>query len=323
MGIIKMSSDGVGTYTCTLDKKTLKKAKDELKEDPKQRDSQIKTLREWCEKQPHLRSRLDDEFLLRFLRSAKFSQLRAQEKLDNFWSVRSSPTKGVPEWFSNLDPLDPEVSKLLDLGLQIPLPGRDDEGRKVVLVQTGGYDPKETPMSDVMKVGFIVSDLLLLEEETQVNGVVILLDFSQFGTQHVFCWSRDTISKAMKCWQDVYPTRNKCVHYYNTPTVFNALYEIFYYFTSEKMRKRVKFHKASLDSLHKEVPKRMLPTEYGGTAGSMKDLIQGYKEFVIKHKAELELMEDKRFGIDEEKRPKKEEEAGWGIVGSFRKLAVD
>lgn len=137
--------------------------------------------------------------------------------------------------------------------LQVPLPGRDDEGRKVILIRTGNlyititfrlykrlanthtkatrwvaewhscafpginsltqkslpnvsrvpgaYDPKETPMSEVMKVGFITSDLLLLEEETQVHGVVILLDFSEFNSSHVWCWSRDTISKAMKCWQ--------------------------------------------------------------------------------------------------------------------------
>lgn len=316
-----MESDGVGTYKCTLDKKTLKKAKDELNEDPKQRASQIQTLREWAERQPHLRSRLDDDFLLRYLRTAKFGQLRAQTMLDNFWTVRSSPTKGVPDWFANMDPLNPDVSKLLDLGIQFPLPGRDKDGRKVVLIRTGAYDPKETPMSDVMKIGFITSDLLLLEEETQVNGVVILLDFTLFGTQHVWCWSRDTISKAMKCWQDVYPTRNKGINYYNTPTLFNALFEVFQYFMKEKMKKRLHFHKDDLKSLHKEVPKKMLPNEYGGEAGALQDLIQDYKEYVIKHRGELELMS--KFGVDEDKRPKEETDAGWGIVGSFRKLAVD
>ena len=48
----------MGTYICTLDKKTVKKAKEELNEDPKQRASQIQTLRDWAESQPHLRSRL-------------------------------------------------------------------------------------------------------------------------------------------------------------------------------------------------------------------------------------------------------------------------
>ena len=58
----------------------------------------------------------DDDFLLRFLRNAKFSQMKAQAKIDNFWTVRSSPDKGVPQWFQNLDPLDPKLSELLDIG---------------------------------------------------------------------------------------------------------------------------------------------------------------------------------------------------------------
>ena len=35
----------------------------------------------------------------------------------------------------------------------------------------------------------------------QVHGVVILLDFGEFGASHVYHWSRDTIQKASKTWQ--------------------------------------------------------------------------------------------------------------------------
>ncbi len=42
-------------YICTLDDKTAKKAKDELHEDPKERISQVETLRKWIKQQPHIR----------------------------------------------------------------------------------------------------------------------------------------------------------------------------------------------------------------------------------------------------------------------------
>ena len=58
---------------------------------------------------------LDDAFLLRYLRMAKFSQLRAQEVLDNYWTARTVPGKGAPEWFSNMDPADPENQAIFDL----------------------------------------------------------------------------------------------------------------------------------------------------------------------------------------------------------------
>ena len=53
--------------------------------------------------------------------------------------------------------------------VNFPLPGRDDNGRKVVYINTGGYDPKETNLADVLKVGFMASDVMLLEEPTQVG----------------------------------------------------------------------------------------------------------------------------------------------------------
>ena len=54
--------------------------------------------------------------------------------------------------------------------INFPLPGRDDQGRKVIYINTGGYDPKETSLADVLKVGFMGTDVLLMEEETQVGG---------------------------------------------------------------------------------------------------------------------------------------------------------
>ena len=43
-----------GDYKCSLDEKTQEKAKKELFEDPKQRQSHINTLRTWLENQPHI-----------------------------------------------------------------------------------------------------------------------------------------------------------------------------------------------------------------------------------------------------------------------------
>ena len=57
----------------------------------------------------------DDAFLLRFLRNAKFSQLKAQEKIDNFWTVRSVEERGA-KWFKDLDPQKAELSEILERG---------------------------------------------------------------------------------------------------------------------------------------------------------------------------------------------------------------
>ena len=57
MEIDHLDEEGEGIYVCTLDETTLKKAKDELNEDPKQRALQIETFRQWVKSQPHIISR--------------------------------------------------------------------------------------------------------------------------------------------------------------------------------------------------------------------------------------------------------------------------
>ncbi len=53
--------------------------------------------------------------------------------------------------------------------------------------------------------------------------------------------------------------------------------------------------------------------------------VEKWKETIINNRQEILSLMDKKYGIDESKRPVKEgnAEGGWGIVGSFRKLAVD
>ena len=41
-------------YVCSLDEKSLKKAKDELNEDPKERLSAVDTFKNWILEQPHI-----------------------------------------------------------------------------------------------------------------------------------------------------------------------------------------------------------------------------------------------------------------------------
>lgn len=49
-------------------------------------------------------------------------------------------------------------------------------------------------------------------------------------------------------------------------------------FLKEKIRERIHLH-SSMDSLYKFVPKDMLPVEYGGQSGNIKDLNGKANEF--------------------------------------------
>lgn len=54
----------------------------------------------------------DFEFLLRFIRARKFSQLGARQTLENYWTCKSK----TPEWYKDLDPTDPTIVEILKTG---------------------------------------------------------------------------------------------------------------------------------------------------------------------------------------------------------------
>ena len=43
-----------GVYECSLDEASVKKAEEELHEDPKQREGQVEAFRQWILQQPHI-----------------------------------------------------------------------------------------------------------------------------------------------------------------------------------------------------------------------------------------------------------------------------
>lgn len=78
-----------------------------------------------------------------------------------------------------------------------------------------------------------------------------------------------------------------------------------------------------MESLYTQVPKKLLPSEYGGEAGPIQDMINYWEKKIMSYREFF--AEDEQYGSDEKKRPgkPKDSEALFGIEGSFRKLDVD
>lgn len=82
-------------------------------------------------------------------------------------------------------------------------------------------------------------------------------------------------------------------------------------------------HGDNMESLYKQVPKSLLPSEYGGDAGPIQDMVNHWEKKIMEYRPFF-LDEDK-YGSDESKRPGKPKtnESLFGTDGSFRKLDVD
>lgn len=79
-------------------------------------------------------------------------------------------------------------------------------------------------------------------------------------------------------------------------------------------------HGSDIKSVYKSIPQRLLPAEYGGEAGTIKDLTDEWEKRIIESRSFILEMDS--FATDERKRPSD----GTNYVemgGSFRNLEVD
>ncbi|KAK3865834.1 hypothetical protein Pcinc_028578 [Petrolisthes cinctipes] len=187
-----------GGYVCTLSPEMIQRAKDEINEDPDRRQQDIEHIRDWLKHQPHIKARMDDWTILRFLRGCKFSLERTKEKLDMFYTCKTL----CPEWYKNRDPQDKKLRSILELGAFLPLPGYDSEGRKVIIIRTATHDANTTPMDVVFKATHLIGDVLADEDEqSSVTGLVQVLDLHGVTAAHGLQMSPALVKKAMIIWQ--------------------------------------------------------------------------------------------------------------------------
>jgi hypothetical protein len=79
----------------------------------------------------------------------------------------------------------------------------------------------------------------------------------------------------------------------------------------------------SLDELFKFVPKALFPTEYGGDAGSLAEMIETMDQKFLSYRDYF--LRSEKWGVDENRRPGRPKNAQslFGVDGSFRSLNID
>lgn len=298
-----------------------RKAENELNEQPERVQSDINHIKEWLSKQPHLKCRTDDQWILTFLRCCKFSLQKTKEKIDAYYTIRNL----MPEFFENRDPFEPEIQEYLKAGVCMPLKSTEDNGDpKKLFVVYGRADPDKVSLTTVLKVMLMIADVLLNEEDRCLAGVEFVTDFVDLPLKFVKQANPTLMKKVMICLEKAYPIRLKAFHNINTPSYFEIVFNIIKMFASKKLLQRVFFYKNDNNVvLEKYLGVSMIPQEYGGegpsldkTAADWRSKMESYRDWFIN---------DSVYGTDESKRPGKPitEADVFGLEGSFRKLNID
>lgn len=305
-------------YGRELNESTRTIARDELREDDAIRMEALNQFRHWIQKHPNIkRCRTDAAFLLRFLRTKKFSVPMAEEMLERYLTIRQL----YPNWFRNLDIEDPDIEAIIDAGYLVPLTERDRHGRRVLLSCAGRFDPYKYTSAQMARAHSLVVEALMDDEENQVRGYTYVNDESGLTMGHLSAWSLTDIRNMLRCIQNSTPMRHKETHFVNIPSCAIKIIEFAISLLNDKLKNRISVHK-SLEELKNAIDPRILPKEYGGDT-PLCDMIAAFKKTLREQRDRIKDLDDMYVEISSMDCQYASDDNLTGISGSFRKLEVD
>ncbi|KAH8242078.1 hypothetical protein KR026_000483, partial [Drosophila bipectinata] len=298
-----------------------KAAIEQLKEDPDRLEADLQAFKTWIDQQPHLNPRMDDQFLVAFLRGCKYSLERAKSKLDKFYTLRTK----YPDYFRVTSTTEGKFREIHQTGAIIYLPTPlNENGPRIGIWRMGLVPVDKYTILECMQVAQAMQEIAIMEDDHAIiNGVVFIMDMKDATAAHLFQMTPAMAKKFTVFSEEALPLRVKSQHFINTITGFEQMFNIFKPLMSKKMQGRLFVHGNKMDLLTEQIPLKYLPKEYGGENGSAAEIVAEWEKKLDAYSDFLQA--NANLGTDESLRPGKpiDFEGLFGIEGSFRKLNVD
>jgi hypothetical protein len=254
----------------------------------------------------------DDNFLLMFLRTRKYSFDVTAKSFENHFLLR----KKHPEWF-DVNPSSIEVLKsLVRCGYIYLLKDRDSLGQAVFLLNGAKFDTAKYNGDISFHVTYSTPLVGIEDEVTQLTGFTYILNYTNATMSLFSLYSIPDIIDWIKSAGSM-PGRFKKFIIIGLPPFTNALFNVVKMAMSEKQRDRL-FILNNYDELCQHVDPSILPDTVGGKQSEEK-IIESFIQAIDDNIEKLKSSND--FKIDETKAVLQNDVDV--TVGSFRKLDID
>lgn len=137
-----------------------------------------------------------------------------------------------------------------------------------------------------LRANLIAYEVLLQDEATQINGLVMIVDFRDFGLTQAKAMNLLYFKNYGHLILDSYPVRIKGIHILDQPKIFTAIFAIISQFMKGKLRERVKLHGGNIEGLHEYISKECLPEDYAGTASATD--VRSWVRYIMNSEEDLE-----------------------------------
>ncbi|KAL7036528.1 hypothetical protein ACKWTF_008835 [Chironomus riparius] len=242
-----------------------------------------------------------DDLLMFYLRVKKFSMQKTFESFEFTIPFIHSH----PDWFLNPGPADYEFTDKANSPL-IFLKNLDSEKRRIYIYKMKNFENFDN--IEFLRRYFLTPLLCMFDMDVQLNGVVVVVDFSDVNLGKVRKIPIQQIYDAMKL-SKYGLVRLQQLNIIGFPSFLKPIFEFAKIFTSAKILGRMNFINDVME-LTKHMDVSVLPKEYGGSSVEFQDY-EAFK-FGIAYMNKIHKFDVNFSKIQE-----------YENVGSFKKLEID
>ncbi|CAG9861501.1 unnamed protein product [Phyllotreta striolata] len=124
----------------------------------------------------------------------------------------------------------------------------------------------------IMKISYMLMDVS--QEKNPPNGIIVVIDFKGFGLMHMSKIKMQAIKKYLTFLQEGFPMKLKTIHIINSVYFIDKILALVKVFIKNELMSMLHFHTPDLsqEKLFEIIPKKYLPSEYGGDLPSESEL---------------------------------------------------
>jgi hypothetical protein len=240
---------------------------------------------------------------------------KTKQAIDMYYTIRTL----IPDMFENIHPNLPQMQELLDIAYCTILPRLTDDMYRVL-----AFKMRNEHLIDKMEPHNVMGLLLNIQElrlkEDVMFGDIVIFDMKGINMGYLAKLTPSILSKFLAIYEKVFSMRIKATYIINSPSFINTVLMILKTILKPKLFERI--HVCEDTSILSNIPKEILPKDYGGDESSLEQLQDILKEKFVQYQDRFDQLEKLR--VNNSLRPAKlENDELLGFHGNFKKLSVD
>ncbi|XP_063904190.1 alpha-tocopherol transfer protein-like [Zophobas morio] len=277
----------------------------------------VRKIREWMMKQPHLPEVMADKKIENFLILNKGSVERCKEKIENYYSVRTHLT----EIFENINPKLPYMDYTLKAMYLVPLPKLTKNMYRVFY-----HKIRDAPLTANFDYNYAVRLVVNIQElrltEDVAYGDVFIIDGQNTPPSLVFKVKLTTLYNALVViYKKVFSNRMKALYLINAPSSVEWILTVIKSVIKPKLFERIHVCE-NWNTVFEQIGEEILPRDCGGKEKSLEELQDTLRQEFNKHQEYFNQLDALR--VNEELRPQRLKNSNmFGFSGNFKKLDID